>query len=824
MKGSEQQGQDWKARFRTAAMPFAAVLWLTACGSAQSPDSSDGGGDGGGPQAFCQAGELTSTQMLSVRREAPDAPARDLGHYAARQATRAADAVLNGGDCQNNTAFRYGAGTGDITGPASGEELLGYADPTQISEGVHTRQYARAFAFASSCGGREGYAMLITVENALAFDSIRFGLIDRIAAYDAEHPDEQLAAHWTLDNIMVSATHTHSSSAGQAQYDLANIFAGGLDQQAFDSLIGGSFDALLQAHHNLQAAPASRIRLGMGELLDGNFNRSEEPYALNPQEQRSRYLDTQGREVNTNRWMTLLKLRRDDGTDVGMLNWYAVHGTSIGQQSLLLSADNKGYAARRFAQDFPASVSAEGSFVAGFFQSDEGDNSPNPFMNTLSEAELHARDTAAWAARGGGRDDVESAQISGYKQYHRARQLWDDADESLRGEVRSVHIAIDMANVGIDAPREYPAPLAPTIGEQRTCEPALGISFASGAEDGRGPFTEGQACPASGPLDSETQAYVEDYFATTIGALFDGAIPSTLVVPLGCYNPAFTVLGYDCQMEKPVAIPLTIAPADLPVLQLQPRTIPLQIVTLGNLAIIAAPWEVTTMSGRYLRNAVLDVLQDAGIDYAVIAGLSNTYIHYLTTREEYQAQHYEGASTVFGPWTEAAVEQEFVRLAQHLRNGSVAQSPYAAASFAAHTPLLYHLVSTRDGSLPSGAAFGDVTEPPQSRYTLATDSITTVSTRFYAGHPRNDLRRGSSYVYVERQSERGWDVVATDDDWFTFFTYEPGTAGAAGTAHVQWRVPAGTRSGVYRIRHEGASESGAYSGTTEPFTIESCDS
>ena len=35
--------------------------------------------------------------------------------------------------------------------------------------------------------------------------------------------------------------------------------------------------------------------------------------------------------------------------------------------------------------------------------------------------------------------------------------------------------------------------------------------------------------------------------------------------------------------------------------------------------------------------------------YVVVAGPSNTYAHYVATREEYSVQRYEGASTIFGP-------------------------------------------------------------------------------------------------------------------------------------------------------------------------------
>jgi neutral ceramidase len=35
--------------------------------------------------------------------------------------------------------------------------------------------------------------------------------------------------------------------------------------------------------------------------------------------------------------------------------------------------------------------------------------------------------------------------------------------------------------------------------------------------------------------------------------------------------------------------------------------------------------------------------------YVVVAGPANTYSHYVTTREEYGVQRYEGGSTLYGP-------------------------------------------------------------------------------------------------------------------------------------------------------------------------------
>lgn len=46
--------------------------------------------------------------------------------------------------------------------------------------------------------------------------------------------------------------------------------------------------------------------------------------------------------------------------------------------------------------------------------------------------------------------------------------------------------------------------------------------------------------------------------------------------------------------------------------------------------------------------------------YVVVAGPANTYAHYITTREEYGVQRYEGASTIFGQCTPLSSHGVFV--------------------------------------------------------------------------------------------------------------------------------------------------------------------
>ena len=59
----------------------------------------------------------------------------------------------------------------------------------------------------------------------------------------------------------------------------------------------------------------------------------------------------------------------------------------------------------------------------------------------------------------------------------------------------------------------------------------------------------------------------------------------------------------------------------------------------------------------------------------VLIGLANEYISYVTTPEEYDAQDYEGASTLYGPATGPLVQYYLTQLAGKLRPGASSQSP-----------------------------------------------------------------------------------------------------------------------------------------------------
>jgi neutral ceramidase len=114
----------------------------------------------------------------------------------------------------------------------------------------------------------------------------------------------------------------------------------------------------------------------------------------------------------------------------------------------------------------------------------------------------------------------------------------------------------------------------------------------------------------------------------------------------------------------------------------QPRALPLKLVRFGkSLWLVGLPGEPTTMFVRRL----VSRLQALGADQVIVAGVTGSYHGYFVTRAEYDVQHYEGASCVWGPLTEAFVRRELGRMATTAesqadeRPGELRYESYAAS-------------------------------------------------------------------------------------------------------------------------------------------------
>eukprot|EP00158_Paraphelidium_tribonemae_P008999 Partr_v1_DN28746_c0_g1_i1_m62773 putative Ceramidase len=646
--------------------------------------------------------------------------------------------------------YHVGIGIHDITGPAGGVNFMGYAMPQQITAGIHTRLFARAFIFVSG----EKRVVYVSCDVGMLSPNIKNGIIARV---QQETGSTEL---YTERNVMISATHTHSAPAGFHSYLLYSITSLGFIKESADDMIIGIANAILRAHSNIQPR---RLSLVAGDLTDANINRSPLSYLANPEAERSQYPDG-----DTDKTMTLLSIseKDDPAKHVGLVNWFSVHGTSMNNTNYVISADNKGYAGYLMEHEFNSHLVKDGDvsyapylsedyhklanggnlFVAAFGQTSEGDVSPNTdgafclntgepcdALTSTCKDDKGKESVALCHGRGPGFEngggDKESTRIIGLRQYVKARSLLRDAENStaIGGPIMYQHAWIDIAHTNLRLPS----------GEiVRTCPAARGYSFGAGTTDGpgAGSFVQG---------DNST------------GNPFWNVIRKFIATP--------SAEQVKCHAPKPIL--LDTGEARFPYAW-EPSIVDIQMFQLGSLFVLAVPAEFTTMSGRRLRAAIKEVLVNGGVwpedGKIVISGLSNSYSAYVATEEEYQVQRYEGASTLFGPHTLAAYIQEFKRLAYGILEQHGKQAPKDLPE-STHVPtippadftkrLITFLPPVGPDATIGGRKFGQTTVNGDIKGSFKLGD--TVQATFHAGHPRNvardpTLQLEHSFLTVEK--------------------------------------------------------------------------
>ena len=112
--------------------------------------------------------------------------------------------------------------------------------------------------------------------------------------------------------------------------------------------------------------------------------------------------------------------------------------------------------------------------------------------------------------------------------------------------------------------------------------------------------------------------------------------------------------------------------------------------------------------------------------------------------------------------------------------------------------------------------FGRILTDPVAEYRPGT----TVRAEFVSAHPNHDLRRGGTYLEVQRREGDAWVRIADDGDWSTTFRWSRAGRRRHQRGHsiatVLWDIPDVAAPGEYRIVHHGTALTTA--GTEFPFT------
>jgi neutral ceramidase len=274
--------------------------------------------------------------------------------------------------------YLIGRGMSDITGPSYGIQMWGFGRNDQLTEGLHIRQRSRAFVIAQA---DEPTKRLVFVSADLGSieHHITLAVIDQL--------EQRYGDTYSINNVILSATHTHAGPGGywHSRTDLG--LDGGFYPAHFAAIVKGIVASIALAHDDLQPGA---IHLAKGKLSNGGANRSVPAYMENPQIERDQHI------ANTPTEMTLLKFSDDSG-DIGIVNWHALHPTAMNYYNRLISGDHKGYASLKMERMQGTSYSDKGDFVAAFAQSDPGDVTPNTNLDNT----------------GPGTTDVETTQIMG---------------------------------------------------------------------------------------------------------------------------------------------------------------------------------------------------------------------------------------------------------------------------------------------------------------------------------------------------------------------------------------------------------------------------
>ena len=533
----------------------------------------------------------------------------------------------------------------DITPPLH-LSLFGHGPESRVAAGVRLRLRCEVFLIAL---GQEIVA-LVPCDLQSPSLALQRAIAQRLAAKGVP---------LSADRLFLMATHTHASPA---HYFEARRYSGpfssaipGYDPQVVDFLADRITTAIIDAFDTL--APAC-LGWSSRDLTGLTFNRSYVPFLSNAPESQTaspgadpvklalaaeqkmqavtaaapvepspalRAADQAesetGPDVAVDPLLSVLRIQRmsdasadcKDSKLIGVLAVYGMHPTGVPNTNDFYHGDIFGFAKR----------AAEGRLMAT-------PDDPWRAAWAAEAAPVFAESPQVIVGIANGVEGDVSPKLapqSFFAARQHGRKLGDAiaklasntaAEDSLVDELRAnghlQHLSWDLKFAGgrfDDKP------------EHHLCDKAeIGSSFAGGAQDG----------------------------PTRLRILPEANAGFRLRKPAGCHR------------EK---VPLRAGPpSDYDF----PEVAPIGLVRVADRIIATAPGELTTVAGRRVRNAINGNFAEAATRPIAVVGLTNQYLSYFATREEYAYQYYEGASTLYGPDSAAFLARHFGLLAGELAN------------------------------------------------------------------------------------------------------------------------------------------------------------
>jgi len=541
--------------------------------------------------------------------------------------------------------YSIGTAKTEITAFKKGVGMLGYGMHFNTMEAIETPLYARTYVIKNKT------ALITFVNCELCFITIALkkGVLKKVNRLRSDIKISE-------ENLMLTAQHTHSAPGGYDHHGFYNVSIPGFSFEIYQTLCTKIAEAIIQAYDNLQANCS--IEFGEAPFPDEvpvAFNRSIKAYNANKE---VTPLPFNKRHLAVNRTMYILSFIDAQSKPMGSINWFGVHTTSISNDNYKICSDNKGYAAQFLEYDYKQQ--GVDDYVAAFAQGSCGDISPKFIYNKKRHFQR-----GYW--EGIAPNDFESAKANGKFQFDQAKKIIVQPKQTVKDRVEYLFDYFNAATVQIDE--------AFTNGENdaTTSHATFGVSFLEGSS------TDGPGLPKIlgwiGRRFSTFYYYVE-YVKKAVKNTAEKEELAKLKEAQGnkhCIIGAGNKTVYYGNHMSRLLIPDFVDPniqslrffhkkkvlGDKPWVN---EILPIQIIMLGEIAIVGIPAEITTVAARRLKASIQQQLEPKGIEHVILSPYANTYAGYITTYEEYQTQHYEGGHTLFGKWTLAAFQTAFKAL------------------------------------------------------------------------------------------------------------------------------------------------------------------
>lgn len=535
-----------------------------------------------------------------------------------------------------------------------GYAMFGYGQWNHRAHGQQTMLYARAFCIQDAASNLSIFCCL---DMGCVTHAMRQAACEQLK----QKFKQQLNANFNESAFVLTATHTHSAPGGCSHDALYNMPTPGFVPEHLAAVTQAIVDSVMHAWQRIQP---TEIKLASDEFaadIPVAWNRSLAAYNCNPDV--IQYNDEQ-HHLALDRRMNSLGFYRD-GKLHALLSLFGVHATCIGSSLDQFDGDNKGYAAEE-AEHWLVSQGVD-TPVAIFAQATAGDVSPH----------FHGKDQLARRNRIKGYAEYVYAQQNGNYQSDLALSMLSlPTKNTIYGLLDSILSYMDFSCMHVDD--EF------ANGEEHayTSDPCHGAAFFAGTPvDGLG--TPAALAKTMALMAKTVKSWRLSYFkksnleTTYYQQLYASQGSKAIVLECGKKRILGRALDSSPSAFDPLLSEMNrqVKAGAIVDSAMVPSVVPLQILILGQLALLCCPGEFTTMAGQRLVNTVTAILQPHGIDQVLLCSYCNDYMGYVTTFEEYQQQAYEGGHTLFGQWTLAAFQTGFSHLAQQLVK-PVAQRDY----------------------------------------------------------------------------------------------------------------------------------------------------